>query len=161
MRLIKMVAALVVAMTFVASSAGAQTRPDYDAAARDADRAIQAYKDLQDRKLADLAQESMASAKVDLYICKPMHDQTALTRRQYIASVVRKRSKQNAVAAECAAQELAYANICKPKPLLIGQNEIITSEPACPIKWADWPPMPRALTPEFDQRVAEIWRLYQ
>lgn len=152
----------IIAVSITADAAIAQTTPNYDVIARDADRALRAYKDLQDQKMADLAEESMAAAIIHLRICKPMHDQAELTRRQYIASVVKGRGKQKAVATECAEQELWYSSICKPRTDLDSNFKIVTSvEASCPAKWADWPPVPPIFSDEYHQRMAEIRQLYQ
>ena len=135
---------------------------DYDAAARHADRAIQAYKDMKADQAIDIANEALAAAMVHLHICKPMHDQTALTRREYIASVVKGRGRQKAVAEECAQEEIAYANICKPREGMRSDFSTFTVvEPSCPTRWAEWPPVPFPFSPEYYRRLAEVRALYR
>lgn len=151
-----------VAVILTADAALAQSTPDYDEAARHADRAIQSYKDLQHEKRLEQGREAMAGAMIGLHICKPMHDQTALSRRQYIASVVKGRGRQKAVAKECAGRELWYHSTCQPRTGLDAQyNDITVTEPSCPTNWADWPPPPPVFSTEYYQRIADIERLYQ
>lgn len=140
----------------------AQTTPNYDEAARHADRAIQAYKDLQYEKIAEQGRKAMAAATIHLRVCKPMHDQAALSRRQYIASVVKGRGRQKAVAKECAEQELWYHSICQPRTGYDADyNVIVKTEPSCPAKWADFPSVPPIFSEEYYQRIADIEQLYQ
>jgi hypothetical protein len=162
MRKLATVAALVAAAISPNSSAYAQSTSNYDEAARHADRAIQSYKDLQHEKMLERGREAMAGAMIGLYICKPMHDQTALSRRQYIASVVKGRARQKAVARECAGRELWYQSTCQPRTGLDAQyNDITVTEPSCPTNWTDWPPPPPVFSTEYYQRIADIERLYQ
>lgn len=162
MNILERLAAIVAAGLLSYSAAKGQTAPDYDAAARHADRAIKAYEDLQREQMADLAEKSMNAALINLHICKPMHDQTSLTRRQYIASVVKGRGKQKAVAKRCAEQELWYASICRPRDGLDGNGDPVTFiEPSCPTKWEEWPAPPPVMSREYYQRQADIWALYQ
>jgi len=155
---------VIIAMMIIVAdeTAFAQTAPDYDEAARHADRAIRAYKDLQLQKQIDQGEEALAEAMIHLHVCKPMHDQTALSRREYIATVIKGRGKQKAVAQRCASQELWYNSICQPKTGYDADyNVIVKTEPSCPAKWADFPPVPPFFSAEYDQRISDIERLYR
>lgn len=148
--------------TFLASPATGQSQDDYDRAARQADSAVRAYEDLQHSRNIAQSEANLTLALVALHICKPMFEQTALTRRQYIASKVKGRGKQRAVAEECAGRELHMAGICEPRTAFDEKfNEVKIFEPSCPSNWKDWPPTPMYGSQAYDRRLEEIRQLYK
>lgn len=149
-------------VTVLVSPAAGQSQRDYDKAARQVDSAVQAYKDLQLTKSAELLQESQAAAAVHLYICKPMLEQTALSRRQYISARVKGRGRQRAVAEECAQQEMWMSKLCEPRNGFNEKMQIVTvQEPYCPSNWKDWPAIPMYGSLAYDKRLEEIRQLYK
>ena len=154
--------AILALVTVLASPAAGQSQGDYDKAARQADNAVQAYKDLQYTRNKEMLDVSMAAASVHLYICKPMLEQTALSRRQYIAARVKGRGRQRAVAEECAQQEMWMSKICEPRTAFNEKmQEVTVHEPFCPSNWKDWPPTPMYGSLAYDQRLEEIRQLYK
>ena len=149
-------------VTVLASPAAGQSQGDYDKAARQADNAVRAYKDLQYTRNKDILDASMAMALVDLHICKPMFEQSALSRRQYIVSKVKGRGKQRAVSEECAEREMWMAKICEPRTAHDENWNVVKSyEPSCPSNWKDWPPPPMYGSLAYDQRLEEIRQQYK
>ena len=150
------------ALAILPQTAAGQSQDDYDRAARQADRAVRAYEDLQYQNRMAQADAAIAGALVNQHICRPMFEQTSLTRRQYIASVVTGRGKQRAVAEECAGRELHMTGICEPRIVLDKDyKQVPVENPDCPKNWRNWPATPRYGSQAYYERQEEIRQLYK
>lgn len=140
--------------------AEAQSSSDIEQAARAGRRAGEEYR-RQAAEADDAARQaqlasSMAEADIEDSVCKPMWKQTALTRREFIGSLTKKRSQQRKVIQVCYSNELHMYGFCSPMTEGYPQGGVAYPS-SCVGRREDWPKPPQ-VSDFIPDRIADFPR---
>lgn len=129
---------------FLGTEVFGQTSAQVEQSVRNGRRIVQEY-ERQEAEAKTAATQAQYERSMNHYaifrnVCKPMWQQSALSRREFIENVTKKRSEQRTIKEVCYSNEVLMWHWCGPNEL--NNPDPLNSTELCVGKQSDWPKRP-------------------